>query len=83
MAQTTLSDTLKDATDTLQEHVENLRDAARYQVRKAAPRIERALATGYEDASHTVRSVAGNRAVQTGVAVGLLAIVAGIILSRR
>jgi ElaB/YqjD/DUF883 family membrane-anchored ribosome-binding protein len=79
----TITDTLKDATDALRSRVEALRDETRYQVRKATPRVERALAAGYNDASATVRDLAGNRAVQTGVAVGLLAIVAGIILSRR
>ncbi|HEV2678748.1 MAG TPA: hypothetical protein VGV37_29745 [Aliidongia sp.] len=83
MAANTMSDALKTATDALQERIEALQDATRYQMRKGVPRAERAIKAGYADAAEVVRGAAGKRSVQVGVAVGLLALVAGVLLSRR
>lgn len=83
MAETTMTDTLKSATDAVQERVESLKDSARYQIRKNAPKLERAVKAGYQDAAETVRAAAGNRSLQVGLAVGLLGLAAGLLLSRR
>lgn len=83
MAETTIADTLKTATDAVQERVESLKDSARYQIRKGVPKAERALKAGYQDAADAVRATAGNRSVQVGIAVGLLGLAAGLLLSRR
>ena len=83
MAETTMSDALKNATEAVQDRVESLKDAARYQVRKNMPEAERALKTGYQDAADVIRQASGSGAVRAGVAIGLLGLVAGLLLSRR
>jgi len=83
MVETSLTHGLKDATDALHERVDALADLTRYQVRKNVPRVERVLKKHYRDRPGTLRDAAGNRAIQVGFAVGLLAIAAGILLARR
>jgi hypothetical protein len=85
MADTTMSEAFKDATDKLHERVVALGDQAAYQVRKNVPRAERALNAGYDEAADAVRAFAGNRNAQlwTAAAVGGLGLAIGLLLFSR
>ncbi len=86
MAETTISEAFKTATDKLHERVVALGDQANYQVRKNVPRAQRALNAGYDEAADAVRSLATNRSAQAWLAVGVVAAaigVAGLLLARR
>jgi hypothetical protein len=83
MADTTLSEAFKSATDRLHERVATLGDQASYQVRKNMPRAERALNSGYDEAEGALRSLANNRTAQAWLAAGVVALIIGMFLSHR
>jgi hypothetical protein len=79
----TISEAFRDATERLHARAEDLRDRAHYQVRKNAPRAQRALSAGYDEAEGAIRSLASNRAAQAWVAAGAAALIIGVFLFRR